>query len=77
LEPFQTRSPWSKQDRHGYWLRWWDAQENLLPWFAERLEQADDQRADEAQQRADEAQQRIDRLTELLRSQGIDPNRIN
>jgi Uma2 family endonuclease len=68
------------------WLRFYDAQGNLvlLPEEAERLraDQAQ-QRADEAQQRADEAQQRADRaeqekavLLERLRAQGIDPETL-
>jgi hypothetical protein len=76
-----------KEERNGYWLRWWDEAENLLPWAIEQVEQEkqraeqEKQRADEAilkaeqeKQRADEAQLRAERLAEMLRSQGINPD---
>ncbi|MGL5034991.1 MAG: Uma2 family endonuclease [Microcystaceae cyanobacterium] len=28
-----------KVERQGYWLRWWDAQGNILPWGIEKVEQ--------------------------------------
>jgi Uma2 family endonuclease len=49
----------------GYWLRWWDAQGNLLLWGIERAEQ-------EAQ-RAEQEAQRADRLRAQLRAAGIEP----
>jgi Uma2 family endonuclease len=48
------------------WLRWWDADGNLLLWSSEQAEQA--------QQQAEQERQRAERLAELLRSEGIDPN---
>jgi Uma2 family endonuclease len=57
-----------KEGRNGYWLRWWDAGENLLLWGVERLVQE--------QQRAEQEHQRAERLAEYLRSQGIDPETI-
>ncbi len=71
-----------KEGRDGYWLRWWDEAEQLLPWAIEQIsaekQRADEekQRADEEKQRADEEKQRADRLAEILRSQGIDPDAI-
>lgn len=56
----------TRDERQGYWLRWWTAQEELVLWSRERAllaqAQADDEkaRADEAQARADEAQARAD-----------------
>jgi hypothetical protein len=38
------------------WLRWWDAQGQLLPWAAEQTEQ-ERQRADDAEQQVNQAQQ--------------------
>ncbi|NJP08205.1 MAG: hypothetical protein HC866_00970 [Leptolyngbyaceae cyanobacterium RU_5_1] len=62
---------WSgdKEGRTGYWLRWWDEAENLLPWAVERVEQE--------RQRAEQERQRADRLAEYLRSQGINPDQIS
>jgi hypothetical protein len=55
-----------KSDRQGYWLRWWDAQGQMLPWGTEKVEQA--------QQQAEQERQRADRLAEYLRAQGINPD---
>jgi hypothetical protein len=71
-----------KVDREGYWLRWWDEQEQLLPWATEKVEavqqqvEQERQRAEEERQRAEEERQRADRLAEYLRSQGIDPDSL-
>jgi len=29
----------TKDDRTGYWLRWWDESKRMLPWALERVEQ--------------------------------------
>ena len=58
-----------KEERTGYWLRWWDEEGNLLLWGVERLEQE--------RQRAEQERQRADRLAQYLRSQGIDPDEID
>ena len=58
------------------WLRWWDAEGNLLLWSSEQAEQ-ERQRAEQAEARAEQERQRAERLAELLRSQGIDPNDIS
>ncbi|MCU0552484.1 MAG: long-chain fatty acid--CoA ligase [Leptolyngbya sp. Prado105] len=47
------------------WLRWWDAQGNLLLSAEEREEQE--------KQRAEQEKQRADRLAAQLRSLGIEP----
>jgi hypothetical protein len=64
-----------KEDRQGYWLRWWDAEGNLLPWAIERIEQ-EAQRAEQEAQRAEQEAQRADRLAAYLLSQGIDPEQL-
>jgi hypothetical protein len=50
------------------WLRWWDADGNLLLWSAEQ--------ANAERQRAEAERQRAERLAELLRAQGIDPDQV-
>jgi Uma2 family endonuclease len=57
-----------KEERDGYWLRWWDETGKLLPWAVELVEQE--------RQKAEQERQRADRLTELLRLHGIDPDAI-
>jgi Putative restriction endonuclease len=72
-----------KENRSGYWLRWWDAEARLLPWAIEKVEverqrtETERQRADIEQQRAETERQRADRLAEALRKQGIDPDAID
>jgi Uma2 family endonuclease len=65
-----------KEGRTGYWLRWWDNDENLLPWAVELVEQ-ERQRAEVERQRAEIEHQRADRLAAYLRSQGINPDEID
>ncbi|MCL1472868.1 Uma2 family endonuclease [Argonema antarcticum] len=65
-----------KEERTGYWLRWWDEGGNLLLWGVERLEQ-ERQRAEQERQRAEQERQRADRLAQYLRSQGINPDEIS
>ncbi|MFG6095999.1 Uma2 family endonuclease [Leptothoe sp. ISB3NOV94-8A] len=62
-----------KEERDGYWLRWWDANGQLLPWAVEKVA-AVTQEADQERQRAEQEHQRAERLAEMLRSQGIDPD---
>lgn len=50
------------------WLRWWDADGNLLLTGAERAEQE--------HVRAEREHQRAERLAQLLRGQGIDPDLV-
>lgn len=71
-----------KECRDGYWLRWWDQDERLLPWAIEQVEaerqqaEQEKQRAEQEKQRADEAERKLARLAEMLLAQGIDPESI-
>ena len=60
------------EGRTGYWLRWWNAEGELLLWSEERAEQ-EHQRAEQERQRAEQAHQRAERLAEQLRQLGVDP----
>lgn len=66
--------PWRgcRENRDGWWLRWWDEQDQLLLWGMEQVEQ-ERQRANAEQQRADAEQQRAERLRAQLRAAGLDP----
>ncbi len=57
-----------KEQRTGYWLRWWDEAGNLLLWGVEQIAAERD--------RADRERERADRLAEYLRAQGINPDEI-
>jgi Uma2 family endonuclease len=48
----------TRENRTGYWLRWWDEQGNLLLWGSEKAEQE---------------RQRAERLAAQLRAAGIEP----
>jgi Uma2 family endonuclease len=62
-----------RENREGYWLRWWDEQENLLLWGFEQVER-DRQTIVQERQRAEQERQRADRLAAQLRAAGIDPD---
>jgi hypothetical protein len=47
-----------RDNRDGYWLRWWNEQGNLLLWDTEQIEQE---------------RQRVERLAAQLRAAGIEP----
>jgi Putative restriction endonuclease len=64
-----------KEERSGYWLRWWDQAGTLLPWAIEKIEQ-ERARADQEHNRANQERDRAAKLAEYLRSQGIDPDAI-
>jgi Putative restriction endonuclease len=49
----------TKEDRTGYWLRWWDADGNVLPWALEQIEQ-ERQQAEQERQRAEQERQRAE-----------------
>jgi Uma2 family endonuclease len=66
----------TKEERTGYWLRWWDEAGNLLPWAVEQVEQERD-RAEQERQRAEQERQRAERLAAYLRSQGINPDEVS
>lgn len=54
----------SHESRTGYWLRWWNAEGELLLWSEER--------ADQERLRADRESLRAERLAEKLRQAGIE-----
>ncbi|MFB2918671.1 Uma2 family endonuclease [Aerosakkonema funiforme] len=55
----------SRENRTGFWLRWWDEQGDLLLWGFELAEQE--------RQRTEQERQRADRLAAQLRAAGIEP----
>jgi hypothetical protein len=63
----------TRENRQGYWLRWWDEQGNLLLWGSELVE-AERQRAEAERQRAEAERQRAERLVAQLRAAGIEPD---
>ncbi|MGI0487168.1 Uma2 family endonuclease [Pantanalinema rosaneae CENA516] len=73
----------TKEERTGYWLRWWTEAGDLLPWAVEQIEQErqraeqEKQRAEQERQRAEQERQRADRLATYLRSQGINPDEVD
>ncbi len=64
------------EDRTETWLRWIDANGNLILTGAEQAQQIQ-QQADKAEQRAVQAEQRAEQLADYLRTLGIDPNNLN
>ncbi|MBD2103646.1 Uma2 family endonuclease [Leptolyngbya sp. FACHB-261] len=58
-----------KEERTGYWLRWWDEAGNLLLWAVEQVGQE--------RQRVEQERQRAERLAEYLRAQGINPDELD
>jgi hypothetical protein len=71
-----------KEERTGYWLRWWDEGETMLPWAVEKVQaveafaQQERERAEQERERAEQERQQKERLAAYLRSQGIDPDLI-
>ncbi|MBW4691219.1 MAG: Uma2 family endonuclease [Lyngbya sp. HA4199-MV5] len=63
----------TRENRQGYWLRWWDEQGTLLLWGTEQVEQ-ESQRTEQERQRAEQERQRAERLTAQLRAAGIEPD---
>jgi Putative restriction endonuclease len=59
----------------GYWLRWWTAAGEMLPWVIERAAQAET-KAQAAEILAAQERGRAEKLAELLRAQGIDPDSV-
>ncbi|MDJ0732903.1 MAG: Uma2 family endonuclease [Nostocaceae cyanobacterium] len=55
----------SRENRTGYWLRWWDENGELLLWGSEL--------ATQEHQRAEQEHQRAERLAQQLREAGIEP----
>jgi Uma2 family endonuclease len=58
----------TKEQRPGYWLRWWDEQGHILPWAVEQIEQE--------RQCAQQERQQKEKLIAYLQSQGIDPDNL-
>jgi Uma2 family endonuclease len=56
-----------------YWLRWWDAEQQMLPCGGEKVEM-ECQRVELERQRAEQESQRAERLAAQLRSHGIEPD---
>lgn len=61
----------TRANHTGYWLRWWDADGNLLPWGTEKVAEVA-QLAEQERERAEQEKERADRLAEQLRSLGVD-----
>jgi hypothetical protein len=61
------------EGKHAEWLRWLDAEGNLVATGVERAE-AERQRANAEGLRAESERQRADRLAERLRALGLDPD---
>ncbi len=55
----------TRENRTGYWLRWWNAENDLLLWRTEQVEQE--------RQRAEQERQRAERLAAQLRAAGLEP----
>jgi hypothetical protein len=55
----------TRENRSGYWLRWWTMDGEQLPWRSESVAAA--------QERADAETARADRLAAKLRELGVDP----
>ncbi|EGJ31367.1 hypothetical protein LYNGBM3L_41120 [Moorena producens 3L] len=62
----------TRENRTGYWLRWWDQQGELLLWGSELVIQ-EQQRAEQERQRAEQERQRAEQLAAQLRAAGIEP----
>jgi Putative restriction endonuclease len=69
----------TRDGRTGYWLRWWTADREMLPWASETIAakdqalEAKDETIAAKDQALEDARAREQQLLELLRSQGIDP----
>jgi hypothetical protein len=65
------------------WLRWWDADGNLLLWGSEQVAQErqraeqERQRAEQERQRAEQERQRAEQMAERLRQLGVDPEDLS
>lgn len=63
---FLGRWQGTRENRTGYWLRWWDENGNLLLWGLERAEQLEE--------RSQQLEEKAERLAAQLRAAGIEPN---
>jgi hypothetical protein len=76
IEPMQLSiAAWKgfRQNRISWWLRWWDADGQILPWANEKIA-AKDQHIEILEQQAEAERQRADRLAQRLKDLGIDPD---
>lgn len=73
----------SRQNRNSYWLRWWNADKQLLLWgieLTQKLQEAEqkvseaEQKVSEAEQKAKIEEQRANRLLEKLKELGVNPD---
>ncbi len=55
-----------RENRSGYWLRWWNQSGELLLWGSELAKQE--------HERAEQERQRAERLIAQLREAGIEPD---
>ena len=68
-----------RENRTGYWLRWWNENDELLLWGSElaikerQRAENERQRAENERQRAENEHQRAERLAQQLRAAGIEP----
>lgn len=69
----------TRENRTGYWLRWWNGRQELLLWGTElacqerqRAEQ-ECQRSEQERQRAEQERQRAELLAAQLRAAGLEP----
>ena len=57
-----------KEEREGYWLRWWTEAGVLLPWAVEKVAAAEAE--------AEVAREKAEKLEAYLKAQGIDPGSL-
>ncbi len=62
----------NRENRQGYWLRWWDELGNLLLWATEQMAQ-ERQRTEQERIRAEQERIRTEKLAAQLRAAGIEP----
>ena len=65
----------TKEERTGYWLRWWDKNAIMLPWAIEIIAQ-ERLKAEQERLKAEQERLKAEKLGEYLRSQGINPDDI-
>ncbi len=68
-----------RENRTGYWLRWWNENDELLLWGSElaikerQRAETERQRAEAQSQRAETERQRAEKLAQQLKAAGIEP----
>lgn len=61
-----------RENRTGYWLRWWNENGELLLWGSELAAKVQ-QEKNAAQERAEQERQRAEQLAAQLRALGVEP----